>query len=112
MNHNIVCIQQSVTENKQQECLDLVMALASLDYHIHLVFYGDAVSTLFNTNAETIYHKRLQALPLFDVNDIWVDESSLNARQLQVSQLPKIVKLLPATQLKALLHTSLAVYTI
>jgi sulfur relay (sulfurtransferase) DsrF/TusC family protein len=53
MNHNIVCIKRSSSGNEQYEDLDLVMALASLDYHIHLVFYGDGVSALFDTNSES-----------------------------------------------------------
>ncbi len=114
MNHNIICIKQSVasTDQHEYECLDLLMALASFDYHIHLIFYGDAVSALFNTDTESIYHKRLQALPLFDVNDIWVDETSLNVRQLNPSQLPSNVKPLTSAELKELLQNSLAVYTL
>ena len=112
MNHNIICIKQSTTYDEQHdyECFDLAMALANLDYHIHFVFYGDGVCSLFNI--ESTYSKRLQALPLFDVNDIWVDETSLNARQLNISQLPNNIKPLSSTELKALLNNSLAVYTL
>ena len=112
MNHNIVCIKRSSSSNEQYEDLDLVMALASFDYRIHLIFYGDSVSALFHTNADSTYNKRLQALPLFDVNDIWVDELSLNARQLNASQLPHNIKPLASAELKALLNNSLAVYTL
>lgn len=112
MNHNIVCIKQSATRDEQHdyECFDLAMALANLDYHIHLVFYGDGVSALFNI--DSTYNKRLQALPLFDVNDIWVDETSLNARQLNASQLPNNINLLTSAELKQLLNNSMAVYTL
>lgn len=114
MNHNIVCIKQSVTRNEEHdyECLDLVMALASFDYRIHLIFYGKGVSALFDTNTDSTYNKRLQALPLFDVNDIWVDETSLNTRQLNALQLPNNIKPLTSAALKALLNNSLAVYTL
>ncbi len=114
MNHSIICIKQRDTPKGQHdyEDLDLVMALASFDYRIHLIFYGDGVYSLFDTNIESIYNKRLQALPLFDINDIWVDETSLNARKLSPSQLANNIKLLSSTELKQLLNNSLAVYTL
>jgi tRNA 2-thiouridine synthesizing protein C len=114
MNHNIICIKQSATHDEQHdyECLDLVMTLASLDYHIYLVFYGDGVCSLFDTNPNSTYSKQLQALPLFDVNDIWVDETSLNTRQLNALQLPNNMKPLTSAELKQLLNNSLAVYTL
>lgn len=112
MNHNIVCIKQSSSRDEQHdyECFDLAMALANLDYHIHLVFYGDGVCSLFNM--ELTYSKRLQALSLFDVNDIWVDEASLNTRQLNASGLPNNIKPLTSVALKQLLNNSMAVYTL
>ncbi|MCD6045125.1 MAG: hypothetical protein K0R48_288 [Gammaproteobacteria bacterium] len=113
MNHNIVCIKQSArNEQHEYECLDLIMALASFDYRIQLIFYGDGVYSLFDTHTESTYNKRLQALPLFDVNDIWVDEASLNTRQWNVSHLPDLAKPIASTELKALLNNSLAVYTL
>lgn len=114
MNHNIVCIKQSATRDEQHEyeCLDLAMALASFDYRIHLIFYGDGICSLFDTNTESTYNKRLQALPLFDVNGILVDEASLNARQINLSQLPNNIKPITSTELKQLLNDSLAVYTL
>ena len=112
MNHNIVCIKQNSFNNEQHEDLDLIMALASLDYRIHFIFYGDGVSALFDSNRDSTYNKRLQALPLFGISDLWVDETSLNARQVNASQLPYYIKSLTSAGLKQLLNDSLAVYTL
>jgi sulfur relay protein TusC/DsrF len=86
---NIVCIKQSPVKSPRYECeyLDLVTALASFDYLIDLVFQGDGVFSLLTTDNESTHRKRLQALPLFDVHNIWVDEDSLISRQLAKSQL-------------------------
>ncbi len=111
MDRNIICIQHNLAHSDCED-LDLIMALASFEYRIHLIFYGDGVLSLFNRDPASIYSKRLHALPLFDVNDIWVDEKSLSARKLSASSLPNTIKLLTRFELKNLLQHNLAVYTL
>lgn len=105
---NILCIKQSLPRHPHYECeyLDIVTSLASFDHHIDLVFQGDGVFSLLAGEHETVYTKRLKALPLFDVRDVWVDEESLISRQLALANLSIPVKRSTTAMLKEFLQRS------
>ncbi len=109
---SIVCIKQSFPKSNTHECecLDLIMALASFDYTIHLVFMGDGILSLLQS--EYAYSKRLQALPLFDITNIGVESQSFYSRQLDRSQLSIPVSIVEPKHLQQLLQDSIGVYTL
>lgn len=115
MSKNIVCIKQSLPKSPCYECeyLDLVTALASFDYHIDLIFQDDGVLSLLAPDNESIHSKRLQSLPLFDVQDIWVDKDSLSLRNLTQAKLSIAANQASKSTINALLQRKdVAVYVL
>ncbi len=75
-----------------KEAIDAALAGAVFDQKIQLLFTGEGVwQTLDNQRSEQIdstsIEANLQALPMYDIDDIYVDEASLNKRGLTPSQL-------------------------
>jgi tRNA 2-thiouridine synthesizing protein C len=61
------------------------MAAAAFDQRIAMLFLGDGVTQLFTqqdsaTLAQNSLEKQLSALPLYDVNELYVDEEALAER--------------------------------
>lgn len=106
MSKNIVCIKQSLAKSPRYECeyLDLVTALASFDFHIDLIFQDDGVFSLLAPDNENTHSKRLQSLPLFDVQDIWVDKDSLMLRNLTQTPLSIAAKKISKSTINTLLQ--------
>ena len=106
MSKNIVCIKQSLAKSPRYECeyLDLVTALASFDYHIDLIFQDEGVFSLLALDNNSVHSKRLQSLPLFDVQDIWVDEESLRLRNLTQAPLSIAANLASKSTINTLLQ--------
>lgn len=87
-----------------QESLDLVLAAGSFGQQVSLFFLGDGVLQLLrNQSPEDIeqrnYSKTFQALNFYDVEDIYVCQSSLSERHLKIENLVIEVKVLEQEQL-------------
>ncbi len=108
---SLLCLKKSLPQNfnLEAEALDLVLALASFDYDIQLIFYGDGVYSLLQKEA---YAQRLQALPLFDIHDVWVDSVSLEKRGLSLAELSFAAKPLYVGDLNRLIQQSKGVYSL
>jgi len=75
-----------------QEFLDIVMMAAAFDLKVSLVFIGDgAYALLKDQNTQQINSKNtlpiMQALSIYDINDIFVDENSLQERSIPLERL-------------------------
>jgi tRNA 2-thiouridine synthesizing protein C len=73
------------------DALEAALAASNVGIDTRVLFQSDGVYQLLNLQqAEAIKHKnifkKLSALPLFDVEHIYVDSSSLDARKLKLSQ--------------------------
>lgn len=91
-----------------RESLDLVLALSAYNESISLFFIDDGVYQLLdNQHADIILQKNFQPmlamLELYDVEQIYVCESSLQQRNLKLEQLAIDVEVLNKTQINNLL---------
>lgn len=78
--------------SRARACLDMVLSAAVFDQHVTLLFMDDGVLQLQRgQTANRIQAKDLSAaltaLPLYDVNRIYVEEASLHLRGLASQQL-------------------------
>lgn len=106
----IVCRRAPYGESFAREALDVAMAAAAFDQAVAMLFLGDGVLQLIAAqHSEVIgqkaHDKQLSALPLYDVDTLYVDAEALQARQLQPSDLVLPVQLLDAAAIAALFAT-------
>ncbi|HIP76564.1 MAG TPA: sulfurtransferase complex subunit TusC [Psychromonas hadalis] len=92
-----------------RESLDLVLALSAFNESLSLFFMGDGVYQLLeNQQPDAILQKNVQPmfklLDLYDVENVYVCEKSLQQRGLSESQLVIDVIVLDAKILKDKLH--------
>ena len=85
------------------------MLMGAFDQHVAVLFTDDAVFQLSsNQNPEVIdsvnIGKLLQALPLYDINTMFVESESLNERGMTVENLILPVKTIQRCQLSLLLN--------
>jgi len=84
---------------KAQEFLDIIMMAAAFDLSISLIFIGDgAYALLKNQRTEEINSKNIlpimQALSIYDINNIFVDEISLQERAILAERIIPQVSLI------------------
>lgn len=79
-------------ESFAREALDVALAAAAFDQPVALLFFGDGVTQLLNAqNSHAIneksLEKQLSALPLYDINTIYVDAHALQQRGFSLADL-------------------------
>jgi tRNA 2-thiouridine synthesizing protein C len=88
----IVCRKAPYGNSLAREALDIALATSVFDQTLALLFMGDGVWQLMpgqdsmgipNKN----HSKQLSALPLYDVNDIYIDSEALAHRKLDADTL-------------------------
>lgn len=89
---------------QSQESLDALLVLAAFGQTPHLLFQGDGVWQLYGRHQGKAFgyaalSAQLQALPLYDIEEIHVDARSLAQRGLDASQLALPVTVLAPEQL-------------
>jgi tRNA 2-thiouridine synthesizing protein C len=104
----IVCRQPPYGASFAREALDVAMAAAAFDQPVAMLFLGDGVLQLIaEQHSESIgqkaHDKQLSALPLYDVETLYVDGEALQARQLKAADLVLPAQLLGPTEISALL---------
>ncbi len=91
-----------------RESLDAVLAASAYEQDLQLLFVGDGVFQLLKqqdtsaTGAKNLA-ATLPVLPLYDINDIYVHQQSLDQRQLTAADLVLEVKCLDSRQVAALM---------
>ena len=88
------------------ETLDALLVAAAFGQNPSVLFQGDGVWQLLQPQqpqliGRTSVAAQLEALPLYDVNDVYVDEDSLTARGLNVTQLTLSVTLVKPRDMAA-----------
>ncbi len=87
-----------------KESLDLVLAMGTFEQSVGLFFVGDGVFQLLqgqkasNLDAKEVA-KTLQALPFYDIDDVFVCQKSLEERGINGAQLCLSVEVLPSDEL-------------
>jgi tRNA 2-thiouridine synthesizing protein C len=78
---------------KAQEGLDAILAASVFEQFISIIFYGDGVFQLIENqmpNPQKNLGKMLGALHLYEIDQIFIQETALIQRNIQTSQLIKI----------------------
>lgn len=89
-----------------REALDVALTSATFDQTVAMLFMGDGVLQLLAQQnpiaiGQKALDKQLAALPLYDIDSIYVDAAALSARGIEVSKLNLPVQLLNAEQITA-----------
>ena len=88
----IICRKAPYGNSLAREALDVALATSVFDQTLALLFMGDGVWQLMpGQDSMGIAHKnlskQLSALPLYDVNDIYIDSEALADRKLTADTL-------------------------
>ena len=107
----IVCRRPPYGESFAREALDVAMASAAFDQEIALLFLDAGVTLLAkNQQPETIGDKSLEkqfaALPLYDVNELYVDADALQQYRLSQTDLSLPAQPLATGEITQLLERS------
>lgn len=99
-----------------QEFLDIILMAAAFDLAVSVVFIGDgAYALLNNQNTEQIGTKNvlpvMQALSIYDISNIFVDEQALQQRGLSVRQLIPQVSALSSAKVQLEVSTADQVFS-
>lgn len=91
-----------------QEQLDALLVAAAFGQKVSVLFQDDGVWQLLPAQQGRALERRtlgaqLQALPLYEIDRLYVDAASLQERRLQAAQLALAVEVLDADALKQLL---------
>jgi tRNA 2-thiouridine synthesizing protein C len=104
----LVCRRPPYGAAFAREALDVALAAAAFEQRVALLFLGDGVLQLLPAQeAEALgqkpLDKQLGALPLYDVEELYVDAEALQARALDPAELALPAQPLGAAAIAALL---------
>ncbi|PTQ88298.1 DsrE family protein [Agitococcus lubricus] len=108
LGHNVAILyiqHRSPYANLQsQETLDALLVMAAFGQLTRVLFQGDGVWQLVGEHhghafARTAISAQLQALDLYEVDEIFVDAQSLASRQLTLDDLTRPVQLIASEQI-------------
>jgi tRNA 2-thiouridine synthesizing protein C len=88
----IVCRHPPYGTSLARDALDVAMATAAFDQEVAMLFLGDGVLQLCNAQdgaaiEQKSHDKQLSALPLYDVDALYVDAHSLRTHGLEADDL-------------------------
>ncbi|SFC05382.1 tRNA 2-thiouridine synthesizing protein C [Marinospirillum celere] len=94
-----------------KEALDTALVSATFEQKTALVFTGSGVLQLLKNQQPDLLELKgiqamLKALPLYDLDAIYVDQESMERLQLTSEQLLLDIDVLPADQIRQLMSTS------
>lgn len=97
-------------DQQAREALDAALTSAIFDLPVTLYFYGDGVWQLVKgQHSEVLLRKSMEAslnaLPLYDIEEIYVDQQSLQDCQLTLDELIDGVQVASPERLKLLLSS-------
>jgi tRNA 2-thiouridine synthesizing protein C len=102
----VVCRHSPYGGSYPREALDTALAAAAFDQPVTLVFMGDGVWQLLpeqRPDSGKSLEKQLGALPLYDIDTLYVEAESLAQRGLDAAELALPVQVLSSTALADLL---------
>ena len=91
-NFLVVCRHPPYGSSLARDALDVAMASAAFDQKVTMLFLGDGVLQLCNGQdgaaiGQKSHDKQLGALPLYDVDELYVDANSLRTHGLAIDDL-------------------------
>lgn len=113
---NMLIVNQSApyARSNAKEALDLALAAATFDQDVNILFTGDACYQLLgNQQPEQIDSKNLtkmlKALPIYGINQLYVDESNLACRNIETLVEGLAIKLVSSDEIQQLYQNADAV---
>lgn len=106
-----ICTESPGSGFKAREALDMLLATAAFGQPISVLFCGDGVYQLLPklqdaTGNDKSLAASLEALPLYDVENIYVDQQSLDERNLDADQLSGLAQVITVEASKKLIGES------
>ena len=91
-----------------REALEAVLAAGSFEQQVSVLFTGDGVLQLVEQQdpaaiTQKNHHAMLQALPMYDVDQLFVDQHSLNKRQLMGEHINPAITLIDNAAIQQLM---------
>lgn len=88
----IICRQAPYANSLAREALDIALATSIFEQELALLFLSDGVWQLHNKQdskslSAKNHGKIISALPLYDINKIYIDQQALDQRQLSADDL-------------------------
>jgi tRNA 2-thiouridine synthesizing protein C len=104
----IICRKPPYGSSLGREALDIALASSVFDQELSLLFMGEGVWQLKKEQDghaidQKNYESLLSAFPLYDINDLYVDESAMTERNLQAQDLALQVSALDQAGIKDLI---------
>jgi tRNA 2-thiouridine synthesizing protein C len=104
----IICRRPPYGESFAREALDTALAAAAFDQLVALLFLGDGVTQLLKAHDtaaidEKSLEKQLSALPLYDIDTLYVDTDALQQRGLTTDDLSLPTQMAGNAEIAALL---------
>lgn len=100
-----------------REALDMALATAAFDQHVQLAFINDGVYQLMNEQKSDIKQRKnisktLEALNLYDINEIYADAESIKDRGLDGANLFQQAQIVDTQTIKQLIQQADTVITL
>ncbi len=99
-----------------KDALDAVLVAAAFHQTISVLFMSDGVYQLLKNQQPKLLHGRnlsasWQALPLYDIDRIYLCESSISQRSLQLDQLVMSAEIISTAEIQNLMRIQQAIFT-
>ncbi len=112
----ILNTQAPFASQSARDSLDLAMTLATYEQELSLFFKGEAVLQLLKSQksleiGRKDFTKTFKALPLYDIEQVYLDESALKEYNLSLADLSIEPTLLNSSAFYAMLNTHSTVFT-
>jgi tRNA 2-thiouridine synthesizing protein C len=106
----LICRHAPYGNSLAREALDVALTAATFDQTVAMLFLGDGVLQLLRAQqpsaiAQKALDKQLAALPLYDVETLYVEAAALSARGLSSTDLALPVQVLSAAQIAQQIDT-------
>ena len=83
----IICRQAPYGSSLAREAIDLALAISIFEQKLSILFFGDGVLQLLKDQQSLALNMKnhgnvISAFPLYDINDIYIDQRALSVRKI------------------------------
>lgn len=109
--------QSPYSSSLAREALDMALATAAFDQHVQVAFINDGVFQLVNGQQADLEQRRnisktLDALPLYDITDIFAEAESVQERGIQDNEIFKYAQIIDRLAIRNLIAQADKVITL
>jgi len=104
---NIIISHSSFSSSDFKEAIDLGLVCAAFDQQVNLIFVDSGITNLIkNQSAEKVDDKNqvdiLKGLEFYDIDNIIIEQESLNMTSIEVSHFIDVVKIISRAEINQL----------